>query len=83
MYANSRHNGSVLDQNHVELGVSNNSSLVLLDHSGQNTESRAWAVIGVQDTTRALVPRADWSIDGLLHFSTIEVYARAFWEVAK
>ena len=75
------HEGSIGKQDEVEHAVSNDGALVLLDHARKNTEAGLRRGVVVEYATAALFPLLNWSVDGFLHFSSVEVNGGAFREV--
>jgi hypothetical protein len=77
------HEGSIGEQDEVQHTVANDGAVVLLDHAGKNAETGRRRSIVVEYAVAALLPLLDWSVDGFLHFSAVEVHGGAFWQVAE
>jgi len=77
------HERSVGKQDKVKHAVANDGAVVLLNHTRENAESGWRRSVILQYTTAALLPLLEWSVDGFLYLSAVEVDGCAFWEVAE
>ena len=68
-----RHESSVGKQDEVEHAVTDDGALVLLDHTRKDAKAGRRRGVVVEYAVAALFPFLDWSVDGFLHFSTVEV----------
>lgn len=75
------HDGSILNQDEVEIGVCDDGFAVLLNDSWEDAEAGRWGVICVQHAAGALSPWAYWGVDRLLDICAVEVDGRAFGDV--
>jgi hypothetical protein len=63
--------------------MTDDSAVVLLNHARKNAEAGGRRGVVFKYAVAALFPFLDGSIDGLLHFGTVEVDGCAFWKVSE
>ena len=77
------HQRAICQQDEIKQTMTDDSALVLFNHTGKNAESRWWRRVVIKNAIAALFPLLDGSIDSTLDIGAVEVDGSTLRQIPK